>query len=96
MILLGNKVDLLMDERAMSELRANGQTHVSTQEGKDLADEYGVLHFETSAKDNTNVDEAFGAIAKATMERMVTREQPHKDTHRLIETPQPTQNKRCC
>ena len=41
MILMGNKIDLLADERVMEDLRANGQTHVTTQEGRELADEYG-------------------------------------------------------
>lgn len=96
MMLLGNKVDLLTNEPAMEELKANGHTHVTTQEGKQLAEEYGVEFFETSAKENTNVDEAFGSIAKATMERMVAQEQTHKDTHRLIDTQQPAREKKGC
>ncbi len=36
----------------------------------DLANEYGIKFFETSAKLNTNVDEAFMSIAKDIVERL--------------------------
>ena len=43
------------------------------EEGKRLADEYGIQCFQTSAKNNINVQEAFNAIARAVKTRL-TRE----------------------
>eukprot|EP01084_Bolivina_argentea_P268014 455118_1 len=50
-ILIGNKSDMA-DDRIITKER-----------GQDLADEYGIEFFETSAKTNTNVKESFFAIA---------------------------------
>jgi len=47
---------------------------VTHAQGKALADEFGIKFFETSAKMNTNVDEAFLAIASDIVERL--RENP--------------------
>ena len=47
MALIGNKSDL-------KESRV-----VSTEEGQELADKYGILFYETSAKDGTNIKEIF-------------------------------------
>ena len=52
-LIVGNKSDLT-DKRV-----------VSTQEGEALAQQYGISFLETSARDNTNVDEMFTAMAKA-------------------------------
>ena len=54
-ILIGNKCDL-------EEKRT-----VSTQQGKELAETYGMQFIETSAKSNTNVSEAFELLGKETM-----------------------------
>lgn len=43
---------------------------VSPEKGKALAAEYGIKFFETSAKMNTNVDEAFMSIAKDIVDRL--------------------------
>jgi len=53
-ILLGNKCDNTEDKRM-----------VTKQQGEDLAKEYGIQFFETSAKANINVEDSFNAIAKA-------------------------------
>ena len=54
-ILVGNKCDL-EDKRT-----------VSYQQGKELAETYGMQFIETSAKSNTNVDEAFHLLGKEVM-----------------------------
>ena len=51
--LVGNKCDLVDDRK------------VTTEEAKDFADQHGLEFLETSAKDSTNVDEAFSKIATA-------------------------------
>ena len=47
MVLVGNKSDL------------SDRRQVNTEEGQELADKYGMLFYETSAKDGTNVDNIF-------------------------------------
>jgi len=56
-ILLGNKCD--MTEKKM----------VTYDQGDALAKEYGIQFFETSAKTNVKVEEAFTAIARAIKDR---------------------------
>jgi Ras-related protein Rab-8A len=58
-ILVGNKSDMADERRAVPYARA-----------KALADEYGILFFEASAKDNVNVEGAFTAIARQVMARL--------------------------
>ncbi|KAG2427245.1 hypothetical protein HYH02_014649 [Chlamydomonas schloesseri] len=57
-ILVGNKLDLA-EKRVVAEAR-----------GRALADEYGFRFFETSAKDNVAVEEAFLSVAKDVLHRM--------------------------
>ncbi|KAK8791287.1 hypothetical protein WA171_002234, partial [Blastocystis sp. BT1] len=56
-ILIGNKCDL------------EAQRAVSTEEGKKLAEKFGIPFAETSAQTNTNVDEAFMSLAEAVVKR---------------------------
>ena len=42
---------------------------VSTEEGKKLAEKFGIPFAETSAQTNTNVDEAFQSLAEAVVKR---------------------------
>lgn len=58
-ILVGNKSDMAEEKRA-----------VAYAKGKALADEYKIQFFETSAKDNVNVEEVFEAIARDVMQRL--------------------------
>jgi len=57
-ILVGNKVDV------------PGKRVVSVDEGHALASKHGLAFFETSAKSNVGVDEAFYAIAKQVHDRV--------------------------
>ena len=57
-ILVGNKCDLTQ------------QRQVSTQQGQQLAREYDIKFFETSARSNTNVQEAFTTLATDVIERL--------------------------
>jgi len=54
-VLIGNKADTT---GSIAEQRV-----VSTERGQELAAEYGIKFFETSAKNNINVEEAFNTIA---------------------------------
>jgi Ras-related protein Rab-8A len=58
-ILLGNKSDVEANKRV-----------VSSQQGIALANQHGIAFFETSAKKNTGVDEAFETMAKTIVERL--------------------------
>ena len=57
-VLIGNKCDLV-DRR-----------EVSTEEGQDLANFYGIPFLETSAKDTVNINEAFVTMAKTVLEKL--------------------------
>mmetsp|Transcript_38803 Transcript_38803/g.122295 ORF Transcript_38803/g.122295 Transcript_38803/m.122295 type:complete len:95 (-) Transcript_38803:135-419(-) len=50
---------------------------IETARGQALADEFGIKFFETSAKNNINVEKAFTEIARDVMVRL--REQEAKD-----------------
>ena len=50
------------------------QREVTAEEGKDLADHYNIRFIETSAKDSTNVEEAYTAMTKAIKSRVVLTE----------------------
>lgn len=54
MILIGNKIDLPRE--------------VSKEEGKKMADSYGIKYFETSAKENIGIDESMQAIINEVIE----------------------------
>lgn len=66
-ILVGNKSDVEGDRRK-----------VSTEEGMKLASSYGIQFFETSAKDDKNINGAFQAIAKEIKEKISVETQPLK------------------
>jgi len=58
-ILVGNKCDMISEKL------------VETSRGQALADEYGIKFFETSAKSNINVVEAFTSIAADIKKRLM-------------------------
>lgn len=62
-ILVGNKCDL--DE----------SRQVTTDEGKELADQYNIRFMETSAKESANVEEAFTLMTKEIKSRVVHTDQ---------------------
>lgn len=68
--LVGNKVDLVDDD---ADLRK-----VTEEEGKSLADEEGLLWFETLAKTGKNVTEVFVAIGKKIPEEAAEQERPQE------------------
>lgn len=57
-VLVGNKCDLAAKRK------------IPTEKGQQLADEYGMPFFETSAKTNENVEEAFTKITRDIMARI--------------------------
>lgn len=58
-ILIGNKCDMTEDKK------------IETSRGAALAQEYGISFFETSAKADINVTEAFMSIAKDIKKRLI-------------------------
>lgn len=63
-ILIGNKCD------------CTSETVVTTKEGQELADEFGVPFYETSAKNNINVDEGFLTLARDVKKRLMAEGRP--------------------
>mmetsp|Transcript_420 Transcript_420/g.1153 ORF Transcript_420/g.1153 Transcript_420/m.1153 type:complete len:170 (+) Transcript_420:761-1270(+) len=59
-ILIGNKCDMDESKRVVSFAR-----------GKALADEFGLSFFETSAKNNVQVDDSFTTLAREVKDRLV-------------------------
>jgi len=62
MIIVGNKCDL------------EGEREVSPEDGKQLATQYDVSFYETSAYAMINIDEAFSGIAKIIYESQMVEE----------------------
>ena len=62
-IIIGNKCDVPPENR-----------EVSREQGEELAAKYGVKFFETSAKSNIGVTEAFESITKHVVERLEAEE----------------------
>jgi len=85
-ILIGNKCDI-MSEKV-----------IETSRGKALAEEYGIPFFETSAKNNLNVQEAFYCIGKNIKTRLVSSVDPPITGRTVPLDPykKPTTKERCC
>lgn len=71
-ILVGNKSDMADEKRA-----------VAFERGQALAKEYNMPFFETSAKENYNVEQVFSAIARDVMKRL----QQEQDSQPAATTP---------
>lgn len=81
--LVGNKADLV-DERSIDE-----------EEAKDYASELELLYFETSAKENINVEELFNSIA----DKIPKETQPRQTQQQVHLSQEPTslaQRSSCC
>ncbi|CAI2380287.1 unnamed protein product [Moneuplotes crassus] len=85
-ILIGNKSDLDLDR------------HVPTLKGKMLAEEYGIPFFETSVKNDQNVDEAFMAVAgEAIKSTKYIDEKTTENVKKLHDTlMKPKKKSKCC
>jgi len=71
-ILVGNKCDLT-DKRV-----------IETSKGQDLANEFGINFFETSAKNSVQVDEAFMSLARDIKQRIDQEAQPQTEEEPTI------------
>ena len=82
-LIIGNKIDLI-EKRV-----------VSTQEGKTLAEQFGVHFIETSAKDATNVEQAFNNVPKEIYDKEMIIQQNKKENF-LIKNNKKEEKQCCC
>jgi Ras-related protein Rab-8A len=85
-ILIGNKCDMMKDRA------------VEHTEGEKLAQEYGIPFFETSAKNDTNVTQAFTTIASAIKKRLMDNPQTSSSNSVQVtaKNSKPSSNSGCC
>mmetsp|Transcript_20454 Transcript_20454/g.47836 ORF Transcript_20454/g.47836 Transcript_20454/m.47836 type:complete len:210 (-) Transcript_20454:230-859(-) len=84
-VLIGNKCDMVEKKK------------VDTARGQALADEFGVKFFETSAKNNIMVEQAFLTIARDVMKRLMVQSPPAPVASPIIKpSPQQPQGKKDC
>ena len=87
-ILVGNKCDMENDRK------------VTTEQGKEFAAQYGMQFFETSAKNSTNVNEAFITMTKEVMKN-TSKKGPAPKKDNVVVTNAPSgqsikSGKECC
>ena len=85
-VLVANKCDVDASERVVDEAT-----------GKALAEEFGIDFYETSAKSNINVEDAFTSIASKIMKRLMaspSQASPRASNVQLSDTPR--QKGGCC
>jgi small GTP-binding protein len=80
-VLIGNKIDL---ERA-----------VSKDEGNELAQEFGISYFETSAKTGEGIDEAFDLLARCVLSSKQPRPVPAPLTVEPVSSARPRKHCKC-
>ncbi|GAB5032545.1 rab gtpase [Nannochloropsis oceanica] len=84
-ILIGNKCD-------MTPLRV-----VTTEEGQSLANDFGIQFFETSAKNDVNVEKSFVTIAREVKNRMLVDGGPRATGGKaIVDAKKGSDAKKCC
>ena len=88
-ILVGNKCDMESERK------------VTVEQGKDFATQYGMKFFETSAKESTNVSDAFVAMTREIIKSQGNKKKPNTPSNNVVVTNAPsgqTLNKKggCC
>jgi len=84
-VLIGNKCDL-SDRRA-----------ITAEQGAALAKEYNIQFFETSAKQDINVQEAFGALVRQVSDRLFGGDtKPTGPDNTVQPGPGNPQKQKCC
>ena len=86
-VLVGNKADVNQVERV-----------VSLQEGQQLAERYKLPFFETSAKENININEIFELLSRTVVARIESRTTPtlQEPARKLDDSLQPDKKRMCC
>jgi GTPase SAR1 family protein len=84
---VGNKADVNQVERV-----------VSLQEGQQLAERYKLPFFETSAKENININEIFELLSRTVVARIESRTTPtlQEPARKLDDSLQPDKKRMCC
>ena len=77
-ILVGNKCDMESERK------------VTIEQGKDFAAQYGMKFFETSAKESTNVSDAFIAMTKEIIKSASTKKKSNTNDNNVIVSNAPT------
>jgi len=83
-ILVGNKCDLV-DKR-----------QITTEKGRELANEFGIQFFETSAKNSTSVEEAFLTLARDIKKRVDSDDVPPTNNDTVPIGPATVEKKEGC
>ncbi|KAM3573789.1 hypothetical protein VYU27_004210 [Nannochloropsis oceanica] len=84
-ILIGNKCDM------------TPQRVVTTEEGQSLANDFGIQFFETSAKNDVNVEKSFVTIAREVKNRMLVDGGPRATGGKaIVDAKKGSDAKKCC